>query len=245
MSSIDELNASTYIQSDIDRLVENILRQMDALGDQSVLNDITDVSALTEKRSSARVPIDLLLGLRLIQVNGKDLPLPRPVEMKCKDISMGGVQLSSCVRIPGDDVRFALVAPLRDEILYCWVKVTWAKQDHDYFRYGCRFVEMPEPEELKLRFFVADEQQRLEKLRQIEASQLELYHDVLICDERLQSAFTEYVIMHRSLPESTIRAESLPDLLRRRSSSVIGAGPIGAVHSHVVEKESKRWYKSR
>ena len=237
MVNINEENAGSYIQSEIDRLVEHIIKQMEELGDQSIANDLANVAA-KDKRGAVRVPIDLLLGVRLIQVGGKDVPLPRPVEMKCKDISMGGVQLSSCVNIPGDDIRFALIAPLRDELLYCWVKVAWTKWDLEYYRYGCKFVEMPEPEEVKLRFFVADEQRRLEELRQQELGRLELYHDKFIADEKHVHAFREYVVMHKHLPESTIRAESLPDALIRRYNAA-------SVRSHLKDDGAGRWYHSR
>ena len=237
MASIDENNAGTYIQSEIDKLVEHILHQMDVLGEASVANDTAEIS-VREKRVTVRVPIDLLLGLRLIQLNGKDVPLPRPVEFKCKDISLGGVQLSSCVNIPGEDIRFALIAPLRDELLYCWVKVAWVKWDLEYYRYGCKFVEMPEPEEMKLRFFVADEQRRLEQLREERRGKIELYKETFIATESHLETFNEYVVLHKRLPTSPIRAESLPDILRR-----VQDGPAGGIRSHLIDKGKDRWYK--
>ena len=152
---------------------------------------------------------------------------------------MGGVQLSSCISIPGEDVRFALIARLREEILYCWVKLAWIKWDLEYYRYGCRFVEMPELEEIKLRFFVADEQRRLEQLREERSGVIEIYRDTFIADEAHMQIFHDYVIKHQRLPQSSIRAESLPDVLRRGQAFVQDSPSI---RSHLVDKEKKRWY---
>jgi hypothetical protein len=208
---INEKNAGTYVQGEIDRLVQSILQQMEDVGSQSIADDVSVVQH--DKRSTIRVPIELILGLRLMKVENKDVPLPKPIEMKCKDISLGGVLLSSLISLSAPDVRFALVAPLRDEILYCWVKVTWSKKVGNYYNYGCRFVEMPELEVLKLRFFVACEQQRIEEMRHKNLPELELYRDQFICDERHMSDFVDYVVKHQKLPSYNVRAEALPDIL--------------------------------
>lgn len=208
--NLNEQNAGYSPQDEIDQFVQSILQQMERIGNQSIAADVSIIQQ--EKRNALRIPLDLILGLRLLKVDGRDVPLPKPVEVKCKDISHGGVLLSSLISLNAkNDIRFALIAPINKETLYCWVEVVWTKKVNNFYNYGCRFVEMPELERKKLVEFVDSEQQRLKSTSQKENSSPEVYCDRFICEEEHMNMFVDYVINRLILPSSQSKTEALPN----------------------------------
>lgn len=115
-----------------------------------------------EKRNDCRINIEMDLIMYKIIYNDKILELPKPIPIKIKNLSCGGILIYSKIDFP-ENTCFYLKFQTKNNIMELIVEIIRKEYNRKSFIYGCRFLQLSPIEQQQLRQFIFEQEVKLRK----------------------------------------------------------------------------------
>jgi len=114
---------------------------------------------MLDRRNEIRVEINLEIDVNQILIHDKYIELPKPFQIYIQNISCSGMMMTCHLDIP-IGTCFFIDLPI-DNKIHIIIEIVRCKFKHQQFEYGCKFLQLSDKLESRLRKFIFQQQIKL------------------------------------------------------------------------------------